>query len=100
MRLCTFVALGLLFSTQPLIADEGKGREKVLAEAELRVKSIYEKRDFAPACRLPRASSIGSSNSASDSTTWPTPQSRSTVCAKAKAPRLSHRPHRGQLQIL
>ena len=49
MRLCTFVALGLLISTQPLIADEGKGREKALAEAELRVKSIYEKRDFAPA---------------------------------------------------
>ena len=49
MRFCTFVALGLLFSTQPLIADDEKGREKALAEAELRVKSIYEKRDFAPA---------------------------------------------------
>lgn len=49
MRFCTFVAMGLLLGSTPLFADEGKAREKVLAEAELRVKSIYEKRDFAPA---------------------------------------------------
>ena len=49
MRFCAFVALGLLHGGKPLFADEGKVREKVLAEAELRLKSIYEKRDFAPA---------------------------------------------------
>ncbi len=49
MRFCTFVVMGLLLCNKPSIADERKAREKVLAEAELRLKSIYEKRDFAPA---------------------------------------------------
>ena len=49
MRFCTFAALGLLVITQPLCADKATARANVLAEAELRVKSIYEKRDFAAA---------------------------------------------------
>jgi dipeptidyl-peptidase-4 len=49
MRLFAFMAIGLLISSQQVIAQDTRGREKVLAEAESRLKSIYERRDFAPA---------------------------------------------------
>jgi len=48
-RYTVFLTFGLLVISQPLIADEGKSREKLLAEAESRLKSVYVTRDFAPA---------------------------------------------------
>lgn len=47
MRLC-LTAL-LLLSGMPTLAGERETREKQLAEAETRLKAIYEKRDFSPA---------------------------------------------------
>ncbi|CAN5285224.1 DPP IV N-terminal domain-containing protein [soil metagenome] len=49
MRLySTFVVCGLLITSTFLTADDRTDREKVLAETETRLKSIYERRDFAP----------------------------------------------------
>jgi dipeptidyl-peptidase-4 len=41
--------LGLLMCCQQLIAQDRKGLDTALTEAETRLKAIYEKRDFAPA---------------------------------------------------
>ncbi len=48
-RFSTFVVFGLVVASTASVADDRTGREKVLADAESRLKSIYEKRDFAPA---------------------------------------------------
>jgi hypothetical protein len=43
------LAVGLLFGAQESRADDSKARANSLAVAEARLKSIYEKREFAPA---------------------------------------------------
>jgi dipeptidyl-peptidase-4 len=49
-RFCTLSALVLvLFGHQHCTADDGKTRDKALADAESRLKDIYEKRNFSPA---------------------------------------------------
>ena len=48
-RFSTVLVFGLGIAGAASTADERTAREKVLADAELRLKSIYEKRDFAPA---------------------------------------------------
>ena len=45
----TFLVLWLLITSTALSASDRTFLEKALSEAELRLKSIYEKRDFAPA---------------------------------------------------
>ena len=48
-RFSTFMVFWLAVASTASAADDRTGREKVLADAELRLKAIYEKRDFAPA---------------------------------------------------
>ena len=48
-RFSTFMVFWLLLAGKTSAADERTARGKLLADAELRLKSIYEKRDFAPA---------------------------------------------------
>jgi len=48
-RFSTFMVFWLVVASTFSAADDRTGREKVLADAELRLKFIYEKRDFAPA---------------------------------------------------
>jgi dipeptidyl-peptidase 4 len=50
MRLfSTFMVFWLAIAGTASAADDRTGRDKVLADAELQLKSIYEKREFAPA---------------------------------------------------
>ena len=49
MRFSTFTVVWLAIAGTASGADDRAGRDKVLADAESRLKAIYEKRDFAPA---------------------------------------------------
>lgn len=48
-RFCTFAVLWLLMCCQHSVAQGPQGREAALAEAEIRLKAIYENRAFVPA---------------------------------------------------
>ena len=47
-RFYTLMVFWIVCASATLIAEERTVREKQLADAELRIKSIYEKRTFTP----------------------------------------------------
>jgi len=48
-RFYSFLVFWLVAPSAPSLAEDRADRDKALADAELRLKAIYEKRDFAPA---------------------------------------------------